>query len=422
MKISALLLICVPLISGSNTNAAAQPNGEPMTTPTDTSIQLASDQTIGRIEPVFEFYDAMPTGGTVSAGGRIFINFPRWGDDVPFTVGEIRNGKVVAYPDAAINKFDPARPGETLSSVQSVVVDAANRLWILDTAAPSFSSPVTGGAKLVAVDLATNKVVKTIVLPPSVALSTTYLNDVRFDLRQGKAGIAYITDSAITGPGGIIVVDIDSGESWRKLNGHSSTAPDPAFTPVVEGEQLAIREKGKPPGAFCVASDGIALSDDGATLYYCPLSSRHLFSVPTALLRDRSASDDSVAKAVVDLGQKGASDGLQAMSAVSDGPRELQLTSQMITEIDSEGAKESSPRTPSAGPKPPQILVTIKDSGPGLDPERLDHLFDSFFSTKPQGVGIGLTISRSIIEAHSGRLWAEANAPRGAIFQSTLPI
>jgi signal transduction histidine kinase len=113
---------------------------------------------------------------------------------------------------------------------------------------------------------------------------------------------------------------------------------------------------------------------------------------------------------------------LQAMSAVSDGPRELQLTSQMITEIDSEGAKESSPRTPSAGPKPPQILVTIKDSGPGLDPERLDHLFDSFFSTKPQGLGIGLTISRSIIEAHSGRLWAEANAPRGAIFQFTLPI
>jgi PAS domain S-box-containing protein len=113
---------------------------------------------------------------------------------------------------------------------------------------------------------------------------------------------------------------------------------------------------------------------------------------------------------------------IQAMSAVSDGPRELQLTSRMITETDSEGAKESSPRTPSAGPKPPQILVTIKDSGPGLDPERLGHLFDSFFSTKPQGLGLGLTISRSIIEAHSGRLWADANAPRGAIFQFTLPI
>jgi len=60
--------------------------------------------------------------------------------------------------------------------------------------------------------------------------------------------------------------------------------------------------------------------------------------------------------------------------------------------------------------------------GPGLDPERFDHLFDPFFSTKPQGLGIGLTVSRSIIEAHNGRLWAKANEPRGAIFQFTLPV
>ncbi len=89
---------------------------------------------------------------TVASDGRIFINFPRWGDDVPFTVGEIRGGKLVGYPDAAINKFDPGRPGETLSSVQSVVVDAARRLWILDTGAPSFSEPVPGAAKLMAAE------------------------------------------------------------------------------------------------------------------------------------------------------------------------------------------------------------------------------------------------------------------------------
>jgi sugar lactone lactonase YvrE len=273
---------------------------------------LASDRTIGTIEPVFEFHDAMPTGVTVSADGRIFINFPRWGDEVPYTVGEIRNGKVVAYPDAAINTFDSTRPGETLGSVQSVVIDPLNRLWILDTAAPSFSTPVAGGAKLVAVDIVTNKVVKTIVLSASSVSATTYINDVRFDLRQGKAGVAYITDSSISGPGGLIIVDLDSGESWRKLTGHASTSPDPAFIPVVEGERLAVREKGKPPAPFNVASDGIAISADGATLYYCPLSSRHLFSVPTALLRDRSATDAAVAQAVVDLGEKGASDGLEA--------------------------------------------------------------------------------------------------------------
>lgn len=274
--------------------------------------KFASDRTIGQIEPVFEFYDAMPTGVSVAADGRIFVNYPRWGDDVPFTVAELRNGKAVPYPDAATNVFDPARPAETLSSVQSVVVDPANRLWLLDTAAPGFAAPLVGAVKLVAVDLATDKVVRTVILSGPAILPTTYVNDVRFDLRKGKAGVAYITDSSISGPGGIIVVDLASGESWRKLSGHVSTSPHPAFIPVVEGERFAVREKGKPPASLTVASDGIAISADGETLYYCPLSSRHLYSVPTRLLLDRSASDEAVAAAVVDLGEKGASDGLEA--------------------------------------------------------------------------------------------------------------
>jgi PAS domain S-box-containing protein len=113
---------------------------------------------------------------------------------------------------------------------------------------------------------------------------------------------------------------------------------------------------------------------------------------------------------------------IQAMSAVSDGPRELQLASQTIAEIDSQGAKESGPRPPSVGPQPAQVSVTIKDSGPGLDGEHLDHLFDPFFSTKPHGLGIGLTITRSIVEAHGGRVSAKANLPRGAVFEFTLPV
>ena len=68
------------------------------------------------------------------------------------------------------------------------------------------------------------------------------------------------------------------------------------------------------------------------------------------------------------------------------------------------------------------VLIAVRDSGPGLDPKGLDRLFDAFYTTKPQGLGMGLAISRSIIEAHGGRLWAKANAPRGAVFQFTLPI
>jgi signal transduction histidine kinase len=61
------------------------------------------------------------------------------------------------------------------------------------------------------------------------------------------------------------------------------------------------------------------------------------------------------------------------------------------------------------------------DSGPGIDPENLDRVFDAFYTTKSSGVGMGLSICRSITEAHGGRLWADANKPRGAVFQFTLP-
>jgi signal transduction histidine kinase len=67
------------------------------------------------------------------------------------------------------------------------------------------------------------------------------------------------------------------------------------------------------------------------------------------------------------------------------------------------------------------VLVTVRDSGPGLDPESVDRLFEAFYTTKPEGLGMGLAICRSIIEAHGGRMWASANEPRGAVFQFTLP-
>jgi signal transduction histidine kinase len=67
------------------------------------------------------------------------------------------------------------------------------------------------------------------------------------------------------------------------------------------------------------------------------------------------------------------------------------------------------------------VLVAVRDSGPGVDPERRERVFDAFYTTKSDGIGMGLSICRSIIVAHGGRLWAEANAPRGAVFQFVLP-
>ena len=71
---------------------------------------------------------------------------------------------------------------------------------------------------------------------------------------------------------------------------------------------------------------------------------------------------------------------------------------------------------------PGELLVSVEDTGPGIEAEHTDGLFAPFFTTKPQGIGMGLPICRSIIEAHGGRLWAAKNEPRGAVFHFALPV
>ena len=67
------------------------------------------------------------------------------------------------------------------------------------------------------------------------------------------------------------------------------------------------------------------------------------------------------------------------------------------------------------------IVVTVRDSGPGIDPQNIKRIFDRFFTTKTQGTGLGLAICRSIIEAHNDRLWAEAVVDQGSLFRISLP-
>jgi signal transduction histidine kinase len=68
------------------------------------------------------------------------------------------------------------------------------------------------------------------------------------------------------------------------------------------------------------------------------------------------------------------------------------------------------------------VLVEVRDTGPGLEPGHAERLFEPFFTTKAEGLGIGLSISRSIVDAHGGRLWAESNRPHGAVFRFSLPL
>jgi signal transduction histidine kinase len=113
---------------------------------------------------------------------------------------------------------------------------------------------------------------------------------------------------------------------------------------------------------------------------------------------------------------------IEAMSGVGEGPRELEVSSEKVTEIPSEWADDTLEDKALAKAEWTHVLIAVRDSGPGLDPKSLDRLFDAFYTTKPQGLGMGLAISRSIIQAHRGRLSARANASGGAIFQFTLPI
>ena len=285
-----------------------------------TSVQeLPVDEPLGALEPVAYFNGAMPTGVTVSQQGRIFVNFPKWGDDVQFTVAELRKGEAVAYPDVEINQTDLNNLAAAFVSVQSVVVDPVDRLWILDTGSPLFQPTKYGGPKLVCVNLNTGQINKRILFPQEVALPTTYLNDVRFDLRRGSEGIAFITDSAQKGPNGIIVVDLASGQSWRRLHDHPSTKAEElqTFLPIVEGRPfLEQQSDGSVKQGASMGSDGIAISSDGARLYYCPLGSRNLYSVSTDALADRSLDEREVGNTVIDEGDRGgASDGLESDAA-----------------------------------------------------------------------------------------------------------
>lgn len=276
-------------------------------------LHLPMPKPIGSLELVATFNGAMPTGVTVSHHGRIFVCFPRWGDQVDYTVAELKNGHTVAYPNEQFNHPSKDQPSRSLVSVQSVVVDPVDRLWLLDTGSIEFGPTTPGGPKLVGVDLNTNKVFKTILFPKDVALKTSYLNDVRFDLRRGKAGMAFITDSAGNGPNGLVVVDLNSGKSWRRLDNHPSTRAAKNFLPVVEGKPLMNRPRGGAPSHLNMGADGIAISHDGKRLYYCPLASRRLYSVSVSALADERLTDAQVAATVEDLGDKGtAADGLES--------------------------------------------------------------------------------------------------------------
>ncbi|WP_323143551.1 L-dopachrome tautomerase-related protein [Massilia phyllosphaerae] len=264
-------------------------------------------------------FEHQVTGISVSEDNRIFVNFPRWTEDSPVSVAELVDGSVKPYPDEEWNAWRNAKKDETTPDdhwvcVQSIVADGRGSLWVLDPAAPAQAHLVSGGAKLVKIDLATDKAVQTIAFDEDVAPQGSYLNDVRFS-NDGK--YAYITDSGVVGA--LVVVDLADGKSVRLLDGHPSTQMKKGLNVSVDGEVLR-----RPDGRGVeFSADGIELSGDGKYLYWQAIKGDDLYRIPTEALLGAGLRGEDVSGSVEPYGKNGVNDGL----LIARGTDDMYLTS-----------------------------------------------------------------------------------------------
>jgi sugar lactone lactonase YvrE len=227
--------------------------------------------------------DRQWSGLTFTRDNRMFVTFPRWRNDVPFSVAEILpSGSIVPYPDREWNTWrDGLEPDEHFICTQSVWADDDNNLWVLDAANPQFEGVIDGGAKLVRINLTTNKVTQTIVFDKEVALTDSYLNDVRINPRRNAA---YISDS---GRGAIIVVDLDKERARRMLDGHPSTQTE-EIDIVIDGQTW------RPPKGYRprINVDALALDTNRRYLYFQALTGRTLYRIHTRWLHKSWMGDE----------------------------------------------------------------------------------------------------------------------------------
>jgi sugar lactone lactonase YvrE len=183
--------------------------------------------------------------------------------------------------------------------VQSVVADGEGSLWVLDPANAWFQGVVSGGARLIEIDLATDRVERVISFDETVAPPASYLNDVRIDHIHRAA---YITDS---GTGALVVVNLETGGSRRVLADHASTSAEKVVL-TIGGVEWLLPNSAAPQ----VHADGIAYDRARDFIYYQALTGRTLYRLAGAALRDTSLDDDDLGELVETVAGSGASDGL----------------------------------------------------------------------------------------------------------------
>jgi len=257
-----------------------------------------------------EYYKgAMPAACKVDSQGTYYLSVPRWDEGLPATLSTLveKDGKVLLRPFPSLELNEPGNPA-ALQSVLGFEIDESDVMWILDQGHIMGAPSIDGAQKIVRWDLRKNQLVDVIPIPSDISdYVASFLNDIVVD---NETGFAYIADSGIfTDPlqGGLIVVNARTKELRRVLHQHESTQDEAGFWFEIDGTKVW---KDTP---MRTGADGIALSGDRQTLYWCPLTGRNLYSLPTALLRDFSTPEEELEKAVVDLGSKGTNtDGMVA--------------------------------------------------------------------------------------------------------------
>lgn len=259
-------------------------------------------------------FNDQDSGIAVSQQGRIFVSFPYWDKKPSYSLAEVQaDGSLRPYPDKDWNswgKKEESRPDAHFSSVQSLFVDGNNVLWILDSPAP-FSQAVSPiRAKLVGIDLGSDRIKKVIMLDKAVVSPSSFLRNVCVDQWESHA---YISDA---GTGALIVTDLNRGMSRRVLSDDPSTKAEQVVL-TIGGKEMRD-DQGKPVRLHV---DGIALDEESANLYYHALSAHTLYRIQTRYLNDPTLSGEELGKHVERLADTG-----YAVGIAMDSDYNLYLT------------------------------------------------------------------------------------------------
>ena len=293
MKKVLLITSCLALLSqacakNSGTTSVPTPN-ENRNKPTE-SVDNA------KATKVIDFNGNQVTGITVASNGRMFANFPRWRENVPYSVVEIKpNGQVIPYPDKNWNDWHGQAELNKFTCVQSVVA-FGNSLYVLDPSNPEMMG-VVGKPTLYQFDLGTNRLVKKWEFDATVAPSMSYLNDLRIDPASNSI---YITESGL---GAIIVLNTQTGVARRLLDKSPSTKSE-IHVLVVNGKPV-VKPSGSPQR---FNADGVALFGD--YLYYHAVTGYHLYRISTKALLNTGLTESALKAEVEDLGLTPAPDGM----------------------------------------------------------------------------------------------------------------